>query len=82
MTMDVDTAKAQLALAETRVKYLEAKAAYFEDMSDEKAKAVYRKLADEYVAVRDNWKLNFRTAPNGPGDGTVAPEPLKAKGGK
>lgn len=82
MTMDVATAKAQLALAETREKFLEAKALHFEDPSNKKNKAAYRKLADEYVKVRDNWKVNYRVAPDGPGDGTVQPEPHRVKGGK
>jgi hypothetical protein len=75
--MDVKTAKAQLALAEAEEKYLAQKAAYHAIPRDErtdKQKAAFHKAQQDFAKVRDNWRLNFRTAPSGPGDATVSPK--------
>lgn len=78
MDMSVEAAEAQLRLVQTREEFLQAKTAYLEDKTDEAAKAAYRDAADSYVEVRDEWKLNHRVAPDGPGDATVGPAPLEA----
>jgi len=75
--MDVETAKAQLALAETEAAYLEAKSAFQADQTAAKKKA-FKKAQAALVAARDDWRENHRTPPDGPGDGTVAPAPVEA----
>jgi len=80
--MDVKTAKAQLALAEADEAYLAAKTAYHAIPREERTKkqrAAYHKAQQNFAKVRDNWRLNFRTAPSGPGDGTVSPKPHGVK---
>ena len=70
--MNVDEAKAQLALAKASQNYRESKAAYRED---ESKRAEFVEARDELVAVRDDWRNNWRTAPDEPGDATAAPDP-------
>ncbi len=73
--MNVDEAKAQLALAEAGARYRRAKAAY---QDDPKKKAAFVKARSALVAIRDDWRTNWRVSPNGPGDAVVTPEPVSA----
>lgn len=75
--VDVATAEAQYKAAVAREKFLKAKAKWLADKTSAN-KAAYQKAADEFQALRDDFKLNFRVAPDGPGDATVQPEPVKA----
>ena len=72
--MDVETAKAQLETVEAAEKYRAAKIVYQKD-SSMKNKTAFVKARTAHVEATNNWRDNYRTAPDGPGDGTVAPEP-------
>ena len=71
--MDVETAEAQLVLAKAGQEYRKAKAVYRAD-SDEKPAFV--EARDVLLAARNDWRNNYRTAPDGPGDGTADPDPV------
>ena len=73
--MNVETAKAQLAMAEASEKYRKAKAAY---QADSKKKPAFVKARSLLVDVRNEWRVNHRTAPNGPGDASASPAPINA----
>ncbi len=80
--MDVETAEAQLEYARTAEEYRAAKLAYqvdaaeLADPADSEKKPAFVKARDALVAARDDWRNNYRTAPDGPGDGTANPDPL------
>ncbi len=69
--MNVDEAKAQLALAEAGENYRAAKAAY---KADPKKRPAFVKARDALVAARDDWRTNHRTG----GPGTANPAPVSA----
>ena len=71
--MDVETAEAQLALAKAGQEYREAKAVYRADPDE---KPAFVEARDVLLAARNDWRENYRTAPDGPGDGTADPEPV------
>lgn len=73
--MNVPEAEAQLALAKTEDKYREAKTAY---QADAKKKPAFIKARNALVAARDEWRNNWRTSSDGPGDASVAPAPVSA----
>ena len=73
--MDVEHAEAQLALAKAGDTYRKAKAAY---QSDAKKKPAFVKARGALMAARDEWRNNWRTAPDGPGDAAVSPAPVTA----
>ena len=70
--MNVEMAEAQLALAKAEAAYLEAKSAY-QDGGD---KAPFKKAQARLVAARDTWRNDYRSAPSGPGDAAVSPDPV------
>jgi len=78
--MDVDMAKAQLDLAEAEADLAETKAAFHNDPDDKKLRAAFVKSKGRVVEARDEWRNNWRTAPNGPGDATADPDPVTASG--
>jgi len=71
--LDVETAKAQLATVEAAEKYRAAKLAY---QKDPKKKPAFVKARTAHVEATNNWRNNYRTVPDGPGDGTAAPAPI------
>ncbi len=73
--MKVETAKAQLALAQAEDKYRKAKIAY---QKDAKKKPAFVKTRTALVDARNEWRNNWRTAPDGPGDAAVSPAPVTA----
>ncbi len=80
--MDVDTAQAQLDTVKAAEKYREAKAAFQADVADgadpktSKKLPAFVKARTAHVKATDNWRNNYRTAPDGEGDGTVGPAPV------
>ncbi len=80
--MNVETAQAQLGLAEASEAFLAAKLAYQADAkkldnpADSEKKPAFVEARDALVAARNDWRENYRTAPDGPGDGTANPEPV------
>ncbi len=78
--MDVETAQAQLDYAKTGEKYRAAKLAYqvdaaeLADPADSKKKPAFIKARAAHIAATDNWRNNYRVAPDGPGDGTASPD--------
>ncbi len=83
--MDVETAEAQLEYAKTAEEYRAAKLAYqvdaakLADPAESEKKPAFVEARDALVAARDDWRINFRTAPDAPGDGTVSPDPVTMK---
>ena len=73
--MDVDTAQAQLNVAKAAEKYRAAKIVYQKNQTA-KNKAAFVKTRTAHVEATNDWRKNYRTAPAGPGDGTVSPEPV------
>ena len=71
--MDVETARAQLNYAESGAKYRAAKLAY---QKDSKKKPAFVKARTAHVKTTDDWRNNYRTAPDGEGDGTAGPDPV------
>ncbi len=80
--MDVETAEAQLEYARTAEAFRAAKLAYqvdvaeLADPADSEKKPAFVEARDALVAARNDWRNNYRTAPDGPGDGTANPEPV------
>ena len=80
--MKVEKAEAQLVLAKADEAYLEAKLAYQKDAAtlanpaDSEKKPAFVEARDVLVAARNDWRENYRTAPNGDGDGTATPDPV------
>ena len=80
--MDVETAKAQLKTVEAAEKYRAAKAAFQADVADgadpqkSKKRPAFIKARAAHVEATNDWRQNYRTAPAGPGDVTVSPEPV------
>ena len=83
--MDVETAQAQLDYATTGEKYRAAKTAFQADVANgadpkkSKKLSAFVKARTAHVEATDNWRNNYRTAPDGPGDGTAAPETVTMK---
>ncbi len=73
--MKVETAEAQLALAKAEDQYRKAKIAY---QKDAKKKPAFVKARTALVKARNEWRNNWRTAPDGPGDAAVSPAPVTA----
>ncbi len=71
--MNVEEAEAQLEYARTAEEYRAAKLAYQVDLEK---KPAFVEARDALVAARNDWRNNYRTAPDGPGDGTADPEPV------
>jgi hypothetical protein len=71
--LDVETAQAQLDYAKSGEKYRAAKLAYREDS---KKKAAFVKARTAHVKATNNWRENYRIAPDGEGDASVSPETL------
>ena len=80
--MDVETAQAQLDYARTAEAYRAAKLAYQVDAAelanpaDSEKKPAFVEARDALLAARNDWRNNYRTAPDGPGDGTASPDTL------
>ena len=80
--MNVETAQAQLDYATAAEVYRAAKLAYQADAkkldnpADSEKKPAFVEARDVLVAVRNDWRENYRTAPDGPGDGTANPDTL------
>ena len=83
--MDVETAKAQLKTVEAAEKYRAAKAAFQADVADgadpqkSKKRPAFIKARAAHVEATNNWRNNYRTAPDGEGDSTASPDPLTVR---
>ena len=75
--MNVEEAEAQLAFAKAKAKFADAKEAYHADPTAEN-KPAFRKAQKALVAARNEWRINWRKSPDGPGDGVADPDPVGA----
>ena len=71
--MNVKEAEAQLVEAKAGAAHRAAKEAYREDPTKGN-KTKKRKTALTLEHARQDWRDNYRKAPDGPGDGTAAPD--------